>query len=282
MSATDDTSPVVKDLSDLHSLIGPGNLAQAIADHAVPWQPGPASFTLAQPPHAAANVPVFPSTPPPGQQCPPPSSAPGFGLTIKSLDEILATVADDSDMILGDRLIARGQSCGLMGASGLGKSRLAQQLACSLACGAEFLGFANHAPPLRVLMLQTENSARRLKLELDRMRVHFAPQWDTIRQNLWIQKPETDADYLLNLDDDDNLERVADAVASRNPDVLFLDPLNVLAAGDLNKDVDMRRTCMAITEETGFGKSKAYILIKRAEEEQLISRQPGDRTYGPA
>lgn len=243
MSAESVIFPESVDMSDLHSRIGADNLLHAVTDNEQPWEPAPASSPMETPVSGADPTPC------------------SSGLTIKSLDAILSTENDDSDIILDERLLAHGQSCVIAGASGLGKSRLALQMACALACGGNFLNFTNHAEPLKVLMLQTENSERRLKMDLHRLNAHYHLEWETIRGNLRVLTPKTDADYLLGLDDRENIRRIGDEVERENPDVLFLDPLNMFAAGDLNADSDMRETCLAISEIGRRGNSQRAIVV---------------------
>jgi hypothetical protein len=81
-------------------------------------------------------------------------------LTIRTPSELLGMAFDDSDIILGDRLMAKGQPFVLAGAGGTGKTRLAFQLAACVATERKFLIFQTHNPELRWLFLQTENSNR--------------------------------------------------------------------------------------------------------------------------
>ena len=85
------------------------------------------------------------------------------GLTIRTPDEILAMTFDDSDRLLGDRLLAKGQSLVMAGPGGIGKSRLLLQLAVSTRAGLPFISFETRGQELRWLILQTENSNRRLQ-----------------------------------------------------------------------------------------------------------------------
>ncbi len=45
MSTNNDATMPPKDISDLHSLVGPGNLLQAITQHEQPWQSAPSAVT---------------------------------------------------------------------------------------------------------------------------------------------------------------------------------------------------------------------------------------------
>ena len=63
------------------------------------------------------------------------------GFTIRTPDEILEMVFNDDDIILGDRMMAEGQSCVIAAAGGLGKSRIALQLPACVTTGKKFLNF---------------------------------------------------------------------------------------------------------------------------------------------
>src|SRR5437879_773516 len=82
-------------------------------------------------------------------------------LTLRKPSDFLAMQFDDSDIILGDRLLAAGQSLVIAGAGGMGKSRLLFQLAASVTARRKFLAFDTGGDLLRWLILQTENSNRR-------------------------------------------------------------------------------------------------------------------------
>src|SRR5688572_25844647 len=60
-------------------------------------------------------------------------------LSLRRPDEILSMAFDESDRILGDRLLAKGQSLTILGAGGIGKSRLLLQLAVAQISERRFL-----------------------------------------------------------------------------------------------------------------------------------------------
>lgn len=62
-------------------------------------------------------------------------------LTFRRVGEILAMQFDDSDFILKNGYIARGDPFAFCGAAGIGKSRLILQLLIAIILGRDFLGW---------------------------------------------------------------------------------------------------------------------------------------------
>jgi hypothetical protein len=185
----------------------------------------------------------------------------GAQLSLRTPAEVLALPFDQQDNILGDRLLAKGQSLTLMGAGGIGKSRLLLQLAACCILGRPFAGLRTHSPGLRWLIFQAENSVRRLQMDLDALRRWAGSDWDQINDRLLIHTLEDSNDYFLNLDDLRVRERLADVIQRHEADVVCFDPLNAFVAGDLNNDRDMRRTCQAITEITQTSNPRRAIVV---------------------
>lgn len=176
------------------------------------------------------------------------------GLTIRAPDELLSLTFDDSDRILGDRLLAAGQSLVIAGAGSIGKSRLLLQLAVATITGRPFVGFETRLPQLRWLILQAENSSRRLQTDLAVLKNWTGPQvWPRVNQQLAIHTLESDADGFLSLDNPTAQRRIADAVRDTQPDIVCFDSLYNFAIGDLNKDEDMGATLLAISRLTKAG-----------------------------
>jgi hypothetical protein len=95
-------------------------------------------------------------------------------LTLRSPDELLAMRFDDSDVILGDRLLAKGQPLVIAAQGGTGKSRLALQIIAAIVTGRKCLSFTTGCNDMRWLILQTENSNRRLQQDLARIKAWLA------------------------------------------------------------------------------------------------------------
>lgn len=174
-------------------------------------------------------------------------------LTLRSPDELLGMTFDDSDRILGDRLLAKGQSLVIAGAGSIGKSRLLLQLAVATIIGRQFLGFETRGESLRWLVLQAENSNRRLQADFSALRQWAGPHWAKVNRQLVIHTLESDADGFLSLDNEHTQRRIAAAIRDTGPDVVAWDSLYNFGIGDLNKDEDMGATLLAISRLTKAG-----------------------------
>lgn len=168
-------------------------------------------------------------------------------LTFRKPSEILAlaTALDDSDMILGDRLLAESQPFTICGQGGIGKSRLLLQLAACQILGADFIGMETHGPPRRWIIVQTENTNRRLSHDLAKLRDWSGDRWSEIDEKLVLHTLETDDDSFVNIEASEG--SLAAAFAKHQPDIVVFDPLNAFTSGDLNSDVDMRAVCVRLS-----------------------------------
>ena len=182
-------------------------------------------------------------------------------LSIRRPSEIIAMPMDDSDCILGDRLLAKGQSLTILGAGGVGKSRLLLQLAGCCIVGRPFLGLETHGQNLRWLIIQAENSNRRLKSDFSRLAKWAGKGWQEIDRLLSIHTIETDLDSFLNLDNWENEARLRRMIETTSPDIIAFDPLNTFSFGDPNKDQDMRETCQAISNLSRIGNPARAIVV---------------------
>lgn len=162
------------------------------------------------------------------------------GLTVRSPDEILALPTDASENLLGERLLTKGGRLVLAGASGVGKSRLALQLAASVIAGRPFLGLPTFGRGTRWLILQAENDNVRLKADLGALRALLGTDWDFVASLLRIHTLENERDTMLALDDEATATSVRRLLDLEHPDVVVWDSLYNFGTGDLNKDQDMR------------------------------------------
>lgn len=172
-------------------------------------------------------------------------------LSIRRPGDLLKMEFDDSDILLGDRMLARGQFLVIAGQAGIGKSRFAMQLAADSILNRDFLKLPVKNGGGKWLMLQTENSNRRLNKDLNRLKESLAKeQWNTLHDNLHIHTLEEQHDYILNLGDQINFSRIEQAIREVNPDVVVFDPLYAFGSGDLNSDADMANCCRKLQELT--------------------------------
>lgn len=181
-------------------------------------------------------------------------------LTIRTADELLAMQFDDSDVILGDRLLADGQSLVIAAQAGAGKSRLLLQFIAAQVAGRMFLNFTTGRAGMRWLVLQTENSNRRLQHDLAKLRAWLGNDWAKFNDLVSLHTVEHDMDGFIALDSPDNRAAVAELVDRIKPDGIAVDPLNECSTGDLNKDVDMRATVTTLSRICKHGNPKRAIL----------------------
>lgn len=198
-------------------------------------------------------------------------------LTIRTPDQILALPQSNSDNILGDRLLAQGQPMTLLGPGGIGKSRLALQLAAATRANRNFISLETHAPELRWLFLQTENGNRRFQYDLANLKLWLANDWPHVNDGLFIHTLETERDGWLSLESDANRKAMSDAIQHFEPDVVVFDPLNQICIGDPNKDVDMAATCSALTQLSRQGNPHRSII---ALHHSLTGRAGAARAIG--
>jgi hypothetical protein len=182
-------------------------------------------------------------------------------LTLRSPDEILAMQFDDSDIICGDRLIAKAQSFVMAGAGGLGKSRLLIQLAASVVTRREFLKFTTGGHDLRWLILQTENSNRRYQSDLVHLKSWLGKDWDKFNEQVVFHTLEQDSDADVSLDSVANQSAIIEVIETSKADVIGIDPLTDFGIGDLNKDTDMRATVSTLARICRRGNPERTIAV---------------------
>lgn len=171
-------------------------------------------------------------------------------LSLRTVAELRSMTFDDSDCYLGDRMLAAGQATSFLGPGGIGKSRMVLQLAVCCILGMPFLGLETRARGRRWLILQTENSNRRLRADLERLIRGLELGEESLRllnRGLMFHTLEQDHDALLDLGDPETADDVAAAVHDTDPDIVVLDPLNTFTSGDLNSDRDCRAVITAIS-----------------------------------
>ena len=182
-------------------------------------------------------------------------------LTIRTIDEILAMEFDPTDLILPNGYLVLGERTVMCGMGGVGKSRLTVQLALCCRTGRKFLGWETRGRELRWLFLQTENSCRRLQADLQRMMSAFTPaEREAINAGIFFHTLEGDEDGFLALDME-NCERVTDAIAKTEANIVVFDPLRDFGIDDLNADVHMTETLREISRITRRGNPRRVPLV---------------------
>jgi RecA-family ATPase len=101
-------------------------------------------------------------------------------LSIRTAGEVLALPRNEHWCLLGDRLLALGQSLVIAGIGGIGKTRRLLQLLAALILGRPWCGIETHARNLRCLLLQAENPTHRLQDDLNALRAWAGQDWPLV------------------------------------------------------------------------------------------------------
>ena len=181
--------------------------------------------------------------------------------TIRTPDEILGMIFNDDDIILGDRMMAEGQSCVIAAAGGMGKSRIVLQILACITTVRKFLNFDTGKDNSTWLVLQTENSNRRLHDDLKRLKAWLGDDWSKFADRVKFHTVENDTDGFVNLDSPEAVANIESVIKRLAPDNIVIDPLNDFAVGDPNKDADMKMTVQALSRICRKGNPKRAILI---------------------
>lgn len=179
----------------------------------------------------------------------------------------MAYIPDDNDLILADGYLNKGERTVWLGQGGLGKSRLSIQLACCCTLGLDFLGVETRGKGQRWLFLQTENGMRRLKYDLEHMRLAFTPaQWLHVQTHIFFHTLEGDEDGVILLNEESHFARAEELILRVNADVVVIDPLRDSHGGDLNGDQEMTCATRNLTRlaKVGGRTDRALLVLHHA------------------
>jgi RecA-family ATPase len=179
-------------------------------------------------------------------------------IIIRSAREIDDLKLDEHDCLLGDRLLSKSGKLVIAGPPGIGKTRWGLQLAAASITGADCCGIETHAEGLRWLVLQTENSNRRLQFDLRNLAKRYG---DGFLDHLFIHTIEGDG-ILSLVHSGSAIERVIDQF---RPQFVMCDPTRDFVIGDPNSDRDMTETVFTLGRLCRSGDPmRAIVLIHHA------------------
>ena len=140
-----------------------------------------------------------------------------------------------------------GGVCVVFGQGGLGKSRLALNLARNQVLGLAFAGLPTGSRPLRHSFIGSENSIHRLQNDVRRMSAGLSPeQVERLASHLNLATLEGPEDSHISLASAVNVTRWQKTLEKWPPDVLWADPWGDVLAGEANGDEDTRATLAAL------------------------------------
>lgn len=182
-------------------------------------------------------------------------------LTTKKLNHLASTNPNDImnanlpaiKSYYADSVIAPGDLTTILGQGGIGKSRIATQLAVCCILGLDFCGTPTNAKGLPWFILQAENSTRRLQADLQAIKNWITEaQWQELCPLLHFHTLDSEIDYNLALSSDITRNTIQNTIDNLKPHFVLWDALPDFAIGNLNSDEDMHATIQAIIELTKY------------------------------
>lgn len=170
----------------------------------------------------------------------------GWPFTTWSLDDFEEWQPPENTGILengfGDTLIDDGADAAVVGPPGVGKSRLALQLALSQITSQPWGGLPTKWPPRKWLYVGNENSVRRQKADLCAMAKSLTPATRIlVAENLFLHVQQERDDHAISMAESANKWRLT--IENLRPDCIIVDPFEALLEnGDANDSADVRRS----------------------------------------
>jgi len=148
-------------------------------------------------------------------------------------DELVAMNFDDSDNLMGDRVLCKADERLSLDKAASAKVFFLLQMAAAHNTGRDFTRFKTHGSGLRWLIFQAENDNRRLRFDMLRLKKWVGDSdWHLVCENLVIHTLEIEADFWLHIATDRAaFDRACEAVRRFKPDVIGFDPLKDLTTG---------------------------------------------------
>lgn len=179
-------------------------------------------------------------------------SSQAAGYTIWTLDDLENFVPPTDWGILAEHdthpVWSLSRLATLIGAGGIGKSRLALSFAVSQIINTHWCGLLTIPPARKWLFVGNENSTTRLKSDLIPMTAGLKKaQIEAVKKHLFIQVLGTTEDSFITLDDPLAGARWRATLAKIKPDILVIDPWeSVIIGGDVNDAAATRETWRVI------------------------------------
>jgi hypothetical protein len=185
-------------------------------------------------------------------------------IPLLTVREILSYTPDPSDEFWSGGILTAGDAAAIVGAPGVGKSRLVLQAAIETILGKRFMGhIETNGPGTTWLFMQTENTRRRLHHDISRMTSQLS-EGEIATINSCLRIMDVDALDFASIDLSEGSVsrlRIEETIAEVRPDVVVFDPLRDASCGDLNKDDKMADVCKNIGAVVRKGNPRRIPLI---------------------
>lgn len=159
---------------------------------------------------------------------------------VRAWDALARMILESPLMIWGGWVL--GALCVVFGQGGLGKSRVALNLARNQVLGLPFAGLPTASRPLKHLFMGSENSIHRLQHDVRRMSAGLsAEQVALLGEHIRMATLEGPEDTYISMTVT-NAARWQATLEAWPPDVLWVDPWGDVLEGEANSDEDARAT----------------------------------------
>lgn len=166
---------------------------------------------------------------------------PASRFTVRSWTEVADMDLPPRRSFLGN-MFACGQVQAVFGQGGLGKTRLAANLARNQVLGRPFLGMGTGGGPLRHLFIGSENDVHRWQADARAMAKGLtADERGRLGAHIGMTTLERPGDVFINLGDPETVRKWRETVRRHKPDVLWVDPWGDILEGE-GFDRDVRST----------------------------------------
>ena len=180
--------------------------------------------------------------------------------------EVMTRPVPPREDMLGNALIFRRGLSTIVAPPGVGKTRATIQIAADIVAGRDFCGLATawieeagtKRPPRVLLAAGNENSLRRYRDDLEVLQKHYdKAAWGNVLDCLTFHVVDGVDDILTPT----SVSRLGVAVSDTKADLIFVDPLGDVVAGDTNTDEAMKASISAICREVWHNSPGAALVL---------------------
>lgn len=160
---------------------------------------------------------------------------------VYDLQKLRAYQSDPSHYIAGNGFLRKGAGCLLVGATGMGKSVLAEQIALCIASGKDIFGRIKVHGPRRVHYVQAENDEDVMQRDVLSIVDSLGLDIDLVSSNFTMR-------HMFGLSDSAFAEFIEQDIERFEPEFIVIDHYQAYTDGDLNKAECFKRWITPLDE----------------------------------